>query len=205
VTLVRRALAALLLCTALVAVLVAHDVGKWRSALRTGDATFATHPLAARWRAAPAVLGDPAQHVVSSDGYRFRRAARGYDVVKALGQGSDSGLSEASTRGLEESSLSGSTRGRDPVQASEAANLLGILAFADATPTNGALPAPVERSTGDFVAAVHLDPSNADAKFNLELLLQLLVEHGKGPTNASSATLVRGKHGASGSPPGTGY
>ena len=71
-----------------------------------------------------------------------------------------------------------SHRSGDRRRGSEAANLLGILAFADSRPSGPTAPAPVDQSVADFQAAVRLDPGNEDAKFNLELLLRQLVAKG---------------------------
>ena len=59
-------------------------------------------------------------------------------------------------------------------QASALANFSAILAYEEAVgdPQNG--PQLLRRSNDEFRRAIRLDPANAEAKFNLELLLQLL-------------------------------
>ena len=59
-------------------------------------------------------------------------------------------------------------------QASALANFSAILAYEEAVgdPQNG--PTLLGRSTSEFRRAIQLDPANDEAKFNLELLLQLL-------------------------------
>jgi len=61
-----------------------------------------------------------------------------------------------------------------PQQSSPLANFSAILAYEEAVgdPQNG--PRLLQRSASDFRRAIRLDPSNDDAKFNLELLLRLL-------------------------------
>lgn len=61
-----------------------------------------------------------------------------------------------------------------PGQAAAIANFSAVLAFEEAVgdPQNG--PALLRKSTDEFRRAIRLDPQNEDAKFNLELLLQLL-------------------------------
>jgi hypothetical protein len=61
-----------------------------------------------------------------------------------------------------------------PQQSSALANFSAILAYEEAVgdPQNG--PALVRRSTSEFRRAIRLHPGNDEAKFNLELLLQLL-------------------------------
>jgi hypothetical protein len=59
-------------------------------------------------------------------------------------------------------------------QASRLANFAGIVAYEEAVgdPQNG--PLLLRRSTDELRRAVRLDPANEEAKFNLELLLELL-------------------------------
>ena len=61
-----------------------------------------------------------------------------------------------------------------PVQASTLANLSAILTYEEAAgdPQNG--PQLLRRSISELTRAIRLHPANAEAKFNLELLLQLL-------------------------------
>ena len=65
--------------------------------------------------------------------------------------------------------------------------MLGILAFLDSEQHGPTAPAPVDRSVAGFRSAAQLDPSNADAKFNLEWLLRALVAQGsrKGASSGS--------------------
>ena len=61
-----------------------------------------------------------------------------------------------------------------PAQRSKAATLQGVLTFDEATadPING--PALIRRALGDFERAVKIDPTNEEAKYNLEFLLRVL-------------------------------
>ena len=60
---------------------------------------------------------------------------------------------------------------RDRRRASAATNLLGILAFVDATTADDSAT-PLERSVFEFQDAIHLDAGNEQAKANLELVYQ---------------------------------
>jgi hypothetical protein len=101
---------------------------------------------------------------------------------------------------------SAETHALTPRQASALANFAAILAFEEAAgdPQNG--PALLRRSTAEFRRAIRLDGRNDEAKFNLELVLQLLESDdqqrrdrlGVG-TGGSDAV------GASAAGPGTGY
>ena len=127
-------------------------------------------------------------------------------VVAAAGNGIDNGYSESRARGTLEETLAHLAQGPDGRQDSAAENLLGILAFKDSQQRGPSAPAPVDVSVADFQAAVELDPSNQDAKFNLELLLRELLAHGVRPgSNGSSSGPAKGHQGAGGGLPGRGY
>jgi hypothetical protein len=187
--------------------LLAHDVLTWRNALRAGDREFARSPSAAEWRASTLLPTDPARKLLGLDGaLRLRATEQSFDAVQAAGRGYDNGLSESQTRGELEAELARLGLSGDHVIASTADNLLGILAFSDAAGGSPAAPAPVDQAVADFQAAVRLDPSNADAKFNLERLLRELVAHGVRPgSDNGTGGRSRGHRGAGGGVPGRGY
>jgi hypothetical protein len=194
------ALAAILAC-------LAFDVLSWRDAIRSGDREFARSPASATWRTSAVLPSDPARDLLGlALPLRFRAAEQSFAAVATAGPGYDNGLSEARSRGELEAKLAELARSGDHVIASEADNLLGILAFADSTQTGPIAPAPVDQSVADFQAAVHLEPTNADAKFNLELLLRQLLAKGVRPGSDSSAGgRANGRRGAGGGLPGRGY
>jgi len=185
---------------------LAADVLGWRGAIQRGDREFAHAASGATWNANALLPADPARDLLGLDlPLRFRSAEQTFVAVQAAGQGFDNGLSETRNRGEVEAELAQLARSRDHVIASQANNLLGILAFADSSQTGPSAPAPVDQSVADFQAAVRLDPSNADAKFNLELLLHQLVARGVRHGPGSSAGATRGHRGAGGGLPGRGY
>ena len=196
---------ALLVAAAILACLAADVLG-WRDAIRRGDREFAHAAADAMWNRNAVLPADPARDLLGLDlPLRFRSAEQTFVAVQAAGQGFDNGLSETRNRGEVEAELAQLARSRDHVIASQANNLLGILAFADSSQTGPSAPAPVDQSVADFQAAVRLDPSNADAKFNLELLLHQLVAHGVRRGPGSSAGATHGHRGAGGGLPGSGY
>jgi hypothetical protein len=202
----RLAAAGALVVVAAVVACLAADVLGWRNAMRGGDRTFARNAGAARWHGNALFPGDPARSLLGLDlPLRFRAAEQAFAAVRAAGEGYDNGLSEARDRGEAEAELARLTRSKDGAIASQANNLLGILAFSDASQTAASAPAPVDQAVADFQAAVRLDPTNADAKYNLELLLHQLIAHGTrhGPSNGAGAT--HGHRGAGGGLPGRGY
>lgn len=188
-------------------VLLAWDVLTWRDAVRSGDRAFAHDPAAASWRASTILPPDPARDLLGlAPALRLRAVAQQFSAVQAAGTGYDNGLSESRTRGELEGDLANLGQSGNRVIASSAENMLGILAFADATQSGPIAPAPVEQSVGDFQTAIRLDPTNTDAKFNLELLLRKLLAKGVRPgSDSSSAGLAKGHHGAGGGIPGRGY
>jgi hypothetical protein len=91
-------------------------------------------------------------------------------------------------------------------QASALANFGAILAYEEAVgdPQNG--PTLLRRSTSEFRRAIRLDRGNEEAKFNLELLLELLESPDQQRRDrAGVGTGGSDAVGASAQAPGTGY
>jgi hypothetical protein len=203
----RAAIAVVLVAASVVLALLASDVLRWRSAVRSGDVHFGRSPATATWTARTLVPSDPARALLGLDvPLRFRAAEQSFDAVRAAGRGVDNGLSEARARGELETRLAELALSPDHSIASAADNLLGILAFEDAGRAGPMTPAPVDQSVADFQAAIRLDPKSAEAKFNLELLLRQLLARGvrKGPGDNGAAP-THGHRGGGGGLPGRGY
>ena len=196
-----------LLGAAVLIACLALDVIHWRDAIRRGDREFERSAAGAAWKASTVLPSDPARGLLGLGlPLRFRTAAQSFAAVQTAGQGYDNGLSETRTRGELEAELAELAQSRDHVIASRADNMLGILAFADATPSGPIAPAPIDLSVADFQAAIRLDPTSVEAKFNLELLLrQLLAKVVRPGANNSAAGPANGHHGAGGGLPGRGY
>jgi hypothetical protein len=203
----RVAIAVLALVAAIVAALLASDLRSWQSSMRNGDAEFTQNPTTATWEASTILPFHLARNILGlSDQIAFRRAARTFVPVHSLGSGFDNGYSETRERADLELILAGLSRGSDRVRDSAADNMLGILAWADTQTSGSAQPAPVERVEADFQAAVQLDPSNTDAKFNLEWLERQLVARGsRSGATSSTGGAKQGHKGAGGGAPGRGY
>jgi hypothetical protein len=203
-----RLLAAVVtLAAALVAALLASDLRSWQDTVRNGDARFTQAPTAASWKASTILPAGLSRDLLGISGQlALRRAARAFVAVEALGNGFDNGFSESRTRADLEVLLTNLAQSSNRERDSAADNLLGILAFADSRQSGPSAPAPVERSTADFQSAVQLDPTNEDAKFNLEWLLHELAPHGsRSGGTGSSAGPAKGHKGAGGGLPGKGY
>lgn len=204
----RLVAAAVLLAAAVALGALAVDVLHWRDAMSAGDRELAARPSAATWKAdtvLPSGIGRGLLGLATA--IRFRQAVQAFDAVRAAGSGYDNGLSESRARGELEAALSQLAESSDRVVASQASNLLGILAFSDATRTGPIAPAPIDQSVADFQAAVRADPANADAKYNLERLLHELIAKGtrKGADSNAPGGPAKGRRGASGGLPGRGY
>ena len=110
-------------------------------------------------------------------------------------------------RGDAEVALAQAAEQSDGAQASQADDLLGVLAFSDSTSGGaGGRASPVERSIAAFETAIRLDRDNASAKYNLELVLRLIRARGhRSSTGPSPGTRGSGRRGAGGGTPGRGY
>jgi hypothetical protein len=202
----RLVLALVLVLVAIVCALLAADVRSWPRAIRGGDLELQSSPASASWRPSTTLPGDPASRLLATGGaVSLRKAIQSFVALEALGNGVDNGFSEQQERGNLEATLTDLARSSDSTQASQADDLLGILAFADSRQTGADAPAPVERALSDFGAAVQADPSNTDAKFNLELLQRLLLAHGIRTGSNGSGEPSVGHHGAGGGEIGRGY
>ena len=184
----RATLVAVALCVVLgvVAALGAVDAQSWREAAgrRGGQSPGARLPR------------DPVgQFLGLDDDLAFRRAVRAYAAAEYIPFGPNVDDSRASARARAAGALAVVAERGEPRLASRANDLLGVLAA-----TNGAVDLALAR----FQAAILADPTNVNAKRNLERLLRVLVffgyrippPGGRGPG---------GLGGAGFSPPGTGY
>jgi len=190
----RFAAAAVGLALAVVLALFARDALAWRTALRDGHVT------------SPAWLpGDPARALLGlGDDVALRRAVRAYRVALATPYGYDQGATRDQVRAGAEVRLSDVASGRHSAAASQAGTLLGVL-VERAGKVEGGVTAD-DRAQAAFTAAVERDAQNADAKYDLELLLRRTrarsTRHGAGNGAGSRG---RGRKGAGAGTPGRGY
>ena len=198
----RLVLAALALVLAAVFALLAADVRAWRDTMRADDVRFRlTGSPETDWGTSTLLPAGVSRGVLDVDDDRALR--RGVAAFRAADQAR--GFARPRVRGAAEAALADVAAGRgEPAQASQAFDLLGILAFSDST--SGRRATPVERSLAAFENAVRRDPGNTAAKFNLELLLRLLEAEGerRGP-NTPPGPRGGGRRGAGTGTPGQGY
>jgi hypothetical protein len=203
----RAVLGALALLLALLAVLVAVDVGRWRDQIARGDAEVAAHAGAdVRFRPSAIVPFDPASRLVGlGDDIALRASIRQFTIALRTPRGFDNGVQRERRRAIAESALEdvavlGSAR-----QVAQADVLLGVLAFGTSSAPAG-VTAPGERSVEAFTEAARLDPTSLSAKFDLELALRALAPRGTRPgSNPSANGNGPGRHGAGAGVPGSGF
>jgi hypothetical protein len=165
---------AVLLVLALVAALVARDAAAIRRGIEGSDLAFKAQPAAeGLWKIDTRVPYSKRAFDVEDD-LLYRRALRAYAVDARRGENpydfdrpAFRAEAQATLGSAEQSELEASLR-------SKAASLQGVLTFAEAIqdPING--PALMRSVVGDFERAVRVDPTNEEAKYNLEYLLRLM-------------------------------
>jgi hypothetical protein len=188
-----------------VALALAHDVRAWQESVDRGDARFATQPAAANWHAQTWVPGDPALGALAiQDDLAVRTGERAFVVAMATPKGYDDGRRKAQVRGLAELALSDPLANGSPAQASRAGNLLGILAATNDSESDAAVND--RRAAETFEAAIRADPTNEDAKYNLELILRRIKVIGsREGSGGSSGYFGQSLTGAGAGSPGSGY
>jgi hypothetical protein len=202
---VRVTAAALGVALAACSLALAHDVREWSRAVDRGDARYRAEPATARWRAEPWLSPGLSRDALElSDDLALRRAEQAFAVAVVARRGLDNGAERARLRSVAELALSDVVASGSDAQAARAGNLLGILA---ATSDAQADAAASERQAADrFQAAIRADPTNTDAKYNLELLLRRVRVVGtrEGP-GSGSGTRGASRRGAGSGRPGSGY
>jgi hypothetical protein len=209
---VRRSLllagALLAAAAAMAAALLASDARDWQRALDRDDA------LLARGAAPAAETLEPKTTLPFSAAERILGVRDDVELREALSlfrqarRGPAGGYEQTRARGAAEAALGRIAQGGgDPRQASMAATLLGVLAFEDALPRPGRLASSPERALAAFQTAIRLDPANAAAKDDLELVLRVLLARATraGSGSEGSDDAGAGEGGASSNLPGTGY
>ncbi|MBV8065216.1 MAG: hypothetical protein JOY73_06815 [Actinobacteria bacterium] len=176
VTLVLAGIAVLL-------VLFAFDARAWQSSVRRDDIRFRALPDHVRlWRPATILPFDPAGTVLgTSDTMAFRRALQSFWYVH-VGANPDLRADLPTLRAkAQQELLTLTSKAKTPGERSDAANLLGVLVITTPVPTQSdqAVDLVLKNSIKYFQQAITLDPTDTDAKENLELVLRI-TKPGKG-------------------------
>jgi hypothetical protein len=176
---------------------VAHDVRAWQRTLASGDARLAKQASRARWTPETWLPFDPAGSILGvSEPVRELEAGRAFEIWRRAPLGFDNGARRKRLHAQAELALSDVVAGGSPQAASRAGTLLGIVLASD----------DEQSASAAFDAAIRADPSNDDAKYDLELVVRRARAHGtrEGLGNGSG---VRGKtaEGAGAGTAGAGY
>lgn len=212
---VRRSLlgaAALIsLALAVLFVLVAVDVARWDDAFRTDDVKYRTMPDdPTLWSIdALAPLGLAGRFLSVDDDVEFRRAIRALRGAHLDDPTSYISDPRVALRRNEAQARLEAVVANDPLRSrrSRAAGLLGVLGLARFVTETQNQEALLSSTVSNFRRAIDLDPSNDEAKVNLELAYQ----RGRGVQineSANGENPSPGGSGASGAghgQPGSGY
>jgi hypothetical protein len=193
--------AACLVGLAVVAALLASDVHAWQRTLESDDAV--------------AKVSTPSTHLSSSFSERLLGVRDDRDVREGLGlyrrhaleaEDLTNAINQAIHRSRTEGVLEGIVRsGGPPNRMSQISTLVGILAYGDFARGNQD-PSQTSAATSDLQQAVALDPTNEDAKYDLELVLRIFSRRGVGTSfSNTSRPGAQGHRGAGGGAPGSGY
>lgn len=187
--------ALLLVALAVVVALLAGDVRAWQETFESGQTKASTR---LPWNIA-------ARTLAVEDDAQARRAIALFRATASVHGRLDNALGVTAARANAETALAAVARGRG-ARASQAATLLGVLAFGDLARGGGRDSSQAETAVGDFENAIRADPSDANAKYDLELLLRSLAARGvrTGP-GAGSGAGATGHKGAGSGTPGQGY
>jgi hypothetical protein len=174
-----RALVAAIACAvlAMVAVLLAVDVSSWRTTVARDDLRFRALPAHRNlWRPSTLLPGDPAARLIGTHTTLAYRRALQYFWYSRIGSNPEVRQDTPTLRAAAQDKLQTLVTGAPNAgQRSDAANLLGVLVVT--TPSIGndkdAITQLLARSAKLFQLAIAIDPTNADAKQNLELVLRV--------------------------------
>jgi hypothetical protein len=196
----RLVLAFVLLACAVLLALLASDLRAWERTMRADDLRFRVDPRARpSWTASTILPSSLTRGLLATDDDRaLRRGVAAFRVASRTGRGIDNGITRQRVRAAASTKLAQVST--NSAYESQAADLVGVLG-ASGSGTQG-----LEASVASFQNAVRLDPTNESAQFNLELLLNELLAHGK-RIGASAAPGPRGHgtQGAGAGTPGSGY
>jgi len=167
---------------AVIAVLLAQDLRAWPGAIGHGKAANVSIPF----HAAERILGVHDQLELRLALVDVRRVAKRQVHL-------EDALDVQGERAAVENRLATLAGSADTRVASQAEDVIGVLAFGDLA--RGGFQGRPQAATalGAFQNAVRLDPTNAAARWNLEVVLRLLIAHGvrTGPGQGAAARQAR--------------
>jgi hypothetical protein len=168
---------------AIVLVLLALDANAWKSTVSRDDLRFRALPTHAHlWKPSTSLPGDPASLLIGTGSALQYRHALQYFWFSHVGNNPEVRQDAPTLRADAQDRLQALMKtGANLHQRSAAANLLGVLVVTTPSIANdpSAITQTLTRSAEYFQQAIALDPSNNNAKENLELVLRL-TRPGKG-------------------------
>jgi hypothetical protein len=193
-----------LLALAAVAALLAADVRAWPTGFAAGDAVYDVSPLEAQWAPSTRLPAGLSRSLLGvQDDVAARKALQLYQANVGVRPRLDNAVQVAAARASAETALAGVARSRGAARASQLEALVGVLAFGDSS--QGGQSSQADQAVSAFQSAAKLDPSNIAAKYDLELLLRLLIAHGVRVGSQAGTGFGPGRHGAAGGVGGHGY
>jgi hypothetical protein len=166
-----------------VLVLLALDANAWKTTVSRDDLRFRALPTHARlWKPSTDLPGDPASHLIGTGSTLQYRHALQYFWFSHVGNNPEVRQDAPTLRADAQDKLQALMKSGATVhQRSAAANLLGVLVVTTPSIANdpSAITQTLTRSAEYFQEAIAIDPTNNDAKENLELVLRL-TKPGKG-------------------------
>jgi hypothetical protein len=174
-----RAAVIALLCAgaATILVLLAVDARMWRTTVARDDLRFRALPNhRALWMPETVLPGDPAARLIGTgDTLAYRRALQ-YFWYSRIGSNPELRQDTPTLRATAQDKLQALIASAPTsAQRSSAANLLGVLVITTPAPGSDqdAVTQILTRGAQYFQRAIAINPRNADAKQNLELVLRL--------------------------------
>ncbi|MBA2460900.1 MAG: hypothetical protein H0V45_03900 [Actinobacteria bacterium] len=171
------AAAVLVLAAAAVLVVFALDMLHWDRALAAQDVRFLASPSQSRFSEPPTLLpfGATENALGAGDDLAFRRQLQGYARVRPRAAVVDVQRVQTLRAETQLGLARLSRTDPDSARRSRAANMIGVLALDErlAPRDPEALADLIRGAIGSFRNAVEIDPSNSDAKLNLEQALRI--------------------------------
>lgn len=190
-------------------ILLATDVLRWSNDLQASDVRYRANPSAAGlWQIDALVPGDPGRSLLGiDDDLALRKAVRSLELSR-LGSRAHYQPQLIVQRADAEARLQTlASGGGDRTQRSRAAELLGVLQLASPTSNPQQRSAFLLKAVANLQKAIQLDPTNDEAKYNLEVALRGThgVQTVQGSPTPNVTTGRPGSRGAAAGGPGGGY
>lgn len=177
----RLAAAAACALAATALLLVGVQVWRWQGQLDRGDALFNANVGRASngWKPGAAPVFDPSKTILGiGDDLAYRHALQLFWLARPLPLSADSGGSPAGRVRAQNALANAAEVQPSRYQRSMALNLLGLLQVTTTPPEDLATRAEYfNQALTYFRQAIETDPSNSDAKVNLEIALRASREH----------------------------